>query len=82
MHQSNQSFGGYIRKRLAEKCIVNGIELVAISSKDTRNICSRCGALGTCDREGFNCKACGYSVSVALNSAKNIENKANGTVKK
>ena len=71
-----RSFSGYIRKRLEEKCRVKGIEFIAISSKDTRGVCSQCGAVGICDKDGFHCVACGYQATVAQNSASNIEKKA------
>lgn len=71
-----RSFYGYIRKRLAEKCHVHGIELVAISPADTKRVCSQCGAEGTCDKEGFHCLVCGYHAAIAQNAARNIEKKA------
>ena len=69
---------GYVRRRLALKCQVNGIELVEIQSKGTGNICSNCGAEGKRLAEGFACEYCGFKSSIALNGARNIEKKYNG----
>ena len=77
---SARSFSGYIRQRLAEKCRQRGIEFITVSSKDTRGICSNCGAMGECKGQEFRCSSCGYSATAALNSAKNIENKALGKI--
>lgn len=66
---------GYIRKRLLQKCQMNGIELVEIHSKGTGNICSACGEEGKRAAEGFICESCGFQSSIALNGAKNIEKK-------
>ena len=71
-----RSFTGYIRKRLEEKCRFCGVELISISSKDTRLVCSQCGAIGTCEGYEFKCSSCGYFDSSAKNSAVNIEKKA------
>lgn len=68
-----RSFGGYIRRKLEQKCISNGIELAKINSKGTGSICSDCGAEGKRTREGFVCEKCGLQTTIALNSAKNIE---------
>ena len=72
----SRSFGGYIRRRLEEKCCIHGIELVTISSKDTASICSKCGEQGIRSGPGFHCSHCGFSASAAQNSARNIELKA------
>ena len=69
---------GYVRKRLAEKCGVHGVELVEINSKDTGSVCSNCGAAGERQREKFRCNACGFESTTALNGARNIERKYNG----
>ena len=58
---------GYVRRRLALKCQVNGIELVEIQSKGTGNLCSNCGAEGKRLAEGFVCECCGFKSSIALN---------------
>lgn len=70
-----ESFRGYIRNRLQQKCEANLIELVEISPKDTGSICAECGALGKRLSSGFVCEKCGYSASTALNGARNIEKK-------
>lgn len=68
-----ESFRGYVRNRLKQKCALHSIELVEISSKGTGSVCSECGALGKCLIETFSCEKCGYQTSFALNTAKNIE---------
>lgn len=66
---------GYVRERLSQKCQVNCIELVEIQSKGTGNMCSNCGAEGKRLAEGFICESCGFSSTIALNGARNIEAK-------
>ncbi|MDE6056269.1 MAG: transposase [Lachnospiraceae bacterium] len=68
-----RSFNSYIRERLAYKCKVHSIELVEISSKHTGNICSICGAEGKRQGKEFVCESCGLKTTIALNSARNTE---------
>lgn len=70
-----EGFQGYVRKRLTQKCQINGVELIEINSKGTGNICSACGAEGKRLIEGFVCENCGFRSTIALNGAKNIEKK-------
>lgn len=70
-----RSFNGYIRERLAYKCKVHSIELVEISSKHTGSICSVCGAEGKRQGKEFVCEGCGLDITIALNSARNIQQK-------
>ena len=70
-----RSFGGYIRERLAYKCKVHSIELVEISSRHTGQKCSACGGDGKRQGKEFVCEHCGLSTTIALNSAKNIQQK-------
>ena len=70
-----RSFDGYIRKRLAYKCKVHTIELMEISSKHTGQRCSACGEEGKRLGREFVCERCGLKTTIALNSAKNIEQK-------
>lgn len=72
-----RNFNSYIRERLTYKCRMNSIELVEIHSKGTGKICSCCGAEGKRTAFGFVCGNCGLQSTVALNGAKNIENKFN-----
>ncbi|MBQ7478109.1 MAG: transposase [Selenomonadaceae bacterium] len=71
-----RSFGGYIRRRLEEKCRIHGIELLTISSKDTASICSQCGKQGARTSREFHCGHCGFRTTAARNTARNIEKKA------
>lgn len=68
-------FNGYIRERLAYKCRVHSIELVEISSKDTGQKCSACGETGVRQGKEFVCENCGLNTTIALNSARNIQQK-------
>lgn len=73
--KQTESFRGYVRNRLKQKCAAHSIELIEINSKGTGSVCSECGALGKRLRERFVCEKCGYKTSIALNAAKNIEQK-------
>lgn len=70
-----RNFNGYIRERLAYKCKVHSIELVEISSNCTGKICSICGSEGTRQGKEFVCEKCGLDTTIALNSARNIQQK-------
>jgi len=72
-----RSFQGYVRKRLAQKCAEQSITIREINAKGTGSTCSICGAEGERLPEGFVCMACKSQLSIALNSAKNIERLAN-----
>lgn len=73
-----RSFGGYIRRRLREKCSILGIEFILVNSKGIGNVCSQCGAEGVRDRYNFRCKNCGYETMISQNAALNIEKNAIG----
>lgn len=70
-----RNFRGYIRERLIYKCQVNAVELVELNSKGTGRICSACGAEGKRQDKEFACESCGLRSTIALNSAKNIQQK-------
>lgn len=70
-----RNFNSYIRERLAYKCKVHSIELVEISSNHTGNICSMCGEEGKRQGREFVCESCGLKITIALNSARNIQQK-------
>ncbi|MDE7432017.1 MAG: transposase, partial [Lachnospiraceae bacterium] len=70
-----RNFNSYIRERLAYKCKVHSIELVEINSNHTGNICSSCGAEGKRQGRQFVCESCGLKTTIALNSARNIQQK-------
>lgn len=70
-----RSFNGYIRGRLAYKCRIHSIELVELNSKHTGSICSVCGAAGKRQGKEFVCESCGLNTTIALNSARNIQQK-------
>lgn len=73
-----RSFNRYIRERLSYKCRLNSVELVEINSKGTGAVCSCCQAEGERQPDGFFCPSCGYKATIALNGARNIENKYKG----
>jgi len=71
-----RSFRGYIRERLQEKCEERSIEIIKISSKDTRLVCSNCGKMGKAIvGNRFQCDSCGYKATTSMNEARNIEKK-------
>lgn len=72
---NSRSFQGYIRERLKFKAKLNGITIEEINSKGTGSICSGCGAKGVRSGNDFICGECGLNISIALNGARNIENK-------
>ena len=73
-----RNFHGYIRERLAYKCMVNSIELLEINSKGTGKNCCECGAEGKRKGSAFICENCGLETTIALNAAKNIHQKYSG----
>lgn len=73
-----RNFQGYIRERLDYKCRVHSVKLIEINSKGTGRICSGCGAEGKRQGKEFICESCGIQTTIALNSAKNIQQKYNG----
>ncbi len=73
-----RNFQGYIRERLAYKCRIESIELVEINSKGTGKTCCACGAEGKRQGKEFICENCGFQATIALNSARNIQQKYNG----
>ncbi len=70
-----RNFNSYIRERLAYKCRIHAIELVEIYSSRTGTICSACGAEGKRQGKAFECESCGMKTTIALNSARNIQQK-------
>jgi len=62
---------GYIRKRLEQKCLENGIELLEVLGKGIGIECSKCGAEGVCLRQRFYCAHCGYEIDKKVNAAQN-----------
>ena len=56
-----------------ESLKLRGIELVAINSKGTGSLCSACGSEGSREKQDFRCESCGYTATVAQNTARNIE---------
>lgn len=70
-----RTFNGYIRERITYKCKVHSIELVEISSKHTGKTCSACGAEGKRQGKAFVCENCGFEGTIAMNTAKNIQQK-------
>ncbi len=71
----SRRYEGYIRDRLAFKCMQNSVELIEINSKGTGSSCCMCGAEGERTVAGFVCNVCGYKASYGENGARNIEKK-------
>lgn len=63
---------GYVRRRLAQKCREQSIELVEVFGKDISSRCSRCGAAGRKADGLFTCQACGAELPERENTAKNV----------
>lgn len=73
-----RSLRGFIKGRLAYKCKMNSVELVEINSKGTGNYCFICGGEGKRQGKEFICEKCGLRTTIALNSAKKIQQKYTG----
>lgn len=63
---------GYIRKRLAQKCREQSVELVEVLGKGISDECSRCGREGIRKDGIFTCPFCGHTAEEKTNTAKNI----------
>ena len=63
---------GYIRKRLAQKCREQSVELIQVLGKDISNECSNCGGMGSKRNGNFLCLDCGYSIEEKTNTARNV----------
>lgn len=70
---------GYIRKRLSDKCAVNGIKLTEINAAYTGLTCSECGTIGRRMNQNLLCGTCGTNARYPLNAARNLYKKAKGT---
>lgn len=77
-HSLAQWQRGYIRKRLAQKCAEQSIEIVEVLGKDISNECSVCGALGTKSEGKFQCLVCGYLEEEKMNTARNVKKRGQG----
>lgn len=62
---------GYIRRRLAQKCREQSIELVEILGKGISSECSNCGREGSRKEGVFTCSFCGFTVEEKTNTARN-----------
>ncbi len=63
---------GYIKKRLAQKCAEQSVELIEVLGKDISRECSRCQAAGSKSKGIFRCDACGFSTDEKSNTAANV----------
>ncbi|MDR3294336.1 MAG: transposase [Clostridiales Family XIII bacterium] len=72
---------GYARKRLADKCALDGVKLTEVNAACTGAACADCGAAGRRSGRVFVCEACGAKGPHHLNAARNILKKAEGTFK-
>lgn len=62
---------GYIRRRLAQKCLEQSVEFVEVFARDISNECSRCGNPGKKKDGIFQCPGCGYETEQKTNAAQN-----------
>jgi hypothetical protein len=72
---------GYVRKRLADKCALDGVRLTEVNAACTGAACAECGAAGRRADRVFVCGACGAKTAYPWNAARNILKKAEGTFK-
>ena len=77
-HSMAQWQRGYIRKRIAQKCKEQAVEIVEVLGKDISNECSECGVTGKKSQGMFICPACGYRAEEKTNTARNVKNRGQG----
>ncbi len=64
---------GYIRRRLAQKCMEESVEMAEVLGKGISSGCSRCGGTGIKKDGMFSCPVCGYSEIEKVNTACNAK---------
>lgn len=64
---------GYIRKRLALKCLEQSVELREVTGKNISSACSQCGNQGQKKDGIFRCPECGYEADQKQNAAQNAK---------
>lgn len=69
---------GYIRKRLAQKCEEQSVEIVEVLGKDISRECSCCGAMGRKIDGSFHCPSCSYEEEEKVNTARNAKKRGQG----
>lgn len=69
---------GYIRRRLAQKCKEESVELSEVFGKGISSMCSVCGAEGIKKDGEFSCPACGYREAEKINTACNVKKRGQG----
>ena len=72
---------GYIRKRLSDKCALNGIKLKEVNAAYTSLVCAVCGKTGKRMNQQLVCNECDMRYDYPHNSAKNLLKKSEGTFK-
>jgi hypothetical protein len=63
---------GYVRKRLEDKCALNGVALTEAGGAGASLTCAACGQPGKRANRQFVCDACGTRASHPLNAARNL----------
>lgn len=74
-HSVNLWQRGYIRKRLQQKCMEHGVQVVEVFGKDISNLCSSCGERGTKKDGVFSCDVCGMQMDEKQNTARNAKHR-------
>lgn len=64
---------GYVRKRLQQKCLEQGIHLIEVFGSNISRECSQCGSMGACEKDTFICGFCGYETEKKKNAAVNAK---------
>jgi len=80
-HKLSRWVVGYVRKRLADKCSLNGIKLTEVGGAHTSRTCAGCGGAGRRVNRQFVCAVCGVRRDYAHNGAQNLMKKSDGAFK-
>jgi hypothetical protein len=63
---------GYVKNRLARKCLERSIEFAEVFGKGISSQCSGCGAEGEKQEDVFYCRVCGLKLPERQNTARNV----------
>jgi transposase len=69
---------GYVRRRLRDKCSLNGVRLTEVNGAYTGTVCAACGRAGRRSNGLFICDRCGARIPYPRNEAMNLLKKARG----
>jgi transposase len=69
---------GYVRRRLRDKCSLNGVRLTEVNGAYSGTVCAGCGRVGRRSNGLFVCDRCGARIPYPQNEAMNLLKKARG----